>query len=121
MSIKVYHLAGLTSLERDELNSVGWDGSPRFRRYADVTCRGNKEAVIKSLLHGEYIVVAVVDTDSKDVAYEKTNHITSDWRENESVTAIPGVRARSTSVGDIMETESGEIYVVSHVGFTPLY
>jgi hypothetical protein len=51
----------------------------------------------------DYVHVATVDTDSKEVAFELTNNIDRAWHENHAVT--PRFKAsgcRSTSVGDVV-------------------
>ena len=59
--------------------------------------------------------VAEVDTNDLEKAFELTNHITSDWTQNEGVT--PHVsRPRSTSAGDIMEKD-GEQFLVAACGY----
>jgi hypothetical protein len=122
--IKVYHYKPLTKAEADRLNgpSGGWDSEPRFARYADITAAGfggNKNSIIKALLEGEYYAVAVVETDSKNLAFQLTNHVEDDWTANKQngITVLPGSH-RSTSNGDLMEdTETGDIFVVASFGF----
>jgi hypothetical protein len=59
---------------------------------------------------------ARVDTDDLDVAFEKTNHISAPWYDNEGVFCYDR-KARSTSVGDFMLMDDGTIYIVEGVGF----
>lgn len=128
MSIKVYHYGSLTQTERDELNGPngGWDSSPRFSRYADITGGfADTATVMKALLEGEYHAVAVVN-GGKDSAFASTQHISESWMEVaknasiHSVIVLPGDH-RSTSVGDIMEdTETGELFIVASCGFEKL-
>jgi hypothetical protein len=61
-----------------------------------------------------YTLVAIVDTDDLNKAYELTNHIDSDWYYNKGVTGIR--RTRSTSVGDMMILDN-KIYIVERMGF----
>ena len=62
--------------------------------------------------------VASVETDSLEYAYVMTNHIDHDWLSNRCVT--PHVdRARSTSMGDIMQMED-TYFVVQDIGFRKL-
>lgn len=118
---KVYHYNSLTKSEEKAINGPngGWDSTPRFARYADITSgHADLSVIFKALIEGEYHAVAVVDTDERDVAFMRTNHIESDWRENDTVTALPGEH-RSTSVGDIIEdTETGAMAIVAPMGFT---
>ena len=117
--IKVWHYSRLTDTEVKALNGPdgGWDSTPRFSRYADITGGlADLATTVKALLEGEYHAVAVVDGDKND-AFALTNHIEASWTENAGVTAIPGDH-RSTSVGDILEdTETGAMYSVAAMGF----
>lgn len=62
-----------------------------------------------------YELVAEVETDDLDKAFELTNHISRDWRTNASLRAMPAAR-RSTSVGDLLEKD-GRKYLVAMFGF----
>lgn len=64
----------------------------------------------------DYAKVAEVATDSLGEAFQLTNHIESDWTENEGVGAIHGGQ-RSSSVGDVFVLENGEAHLVASVGF----
>ena len=118
--LKIYHLAGLTKAEAKRLNSStgGWDSEPRFARHADITSFADPAQVAIALLEREYNLVAVVKATDPDDGFALTNHIDSDWRNNEGVVALPGEH-RSTSVGDIIVADS-VTYIVDKVGFTPL-
>jgi hypothetical protein len=61
-----------------------------------------------------YELVAAVDTDSVDVAFQQTNTIMHPWWENRDVAAFK--RARSTSVGDIVEV-NGKFWMVCMTGW----
>lgn len=62
-----------------------------------------------------HTLVAVVDTDDMNEAFMLTNHIDSDWLMNKKV--HPEVHsARSTSVGDLFETDNGN-FLVDGCGF----
>jgi len=67
----------------------------------------------------KYVAVAKVDTDKLEVAWEKTNHIDDDWRENEEVTVLHAARYRSSMVGDVFEKDE-KFYVVAPIGFGEL-
>lgn len=61
--------------------------------------------------------VAVVEADNKDQVFSCTNHVYSNWTDNagvESFTENP----RSTSVGDVIEDESGVRWMVAFSGWT---
>jgi len=49
----------------------------------------------------EFELVARVDTDNLDKAFELTNHIDCEWWDNEGVELVK--ESRSTSVGDVIE------------------
>lgn len=61
-------------------------------------------------------VAMLADVPSLDAAFEATNHIDSDWTKGDGVVMLPSGPARSTSVGDMMETEDG-LFVVAPAGF----
>jgi hypothetical protein len=119
--LKIYHLAGLTKAEAKRLNSStgGWDSEARFARYADITSFADSAQIVTALLEREYNLVAVVDSTNLDDGFTSTNHIESDWRENDDVTALPGEH-RSTSVGDLIVSEDEVTYIVDRFGFNRL-
>jgi len=49
----------------------------------------------------EYRPVAAVEADDIEEVFNKTNHIDTDWADNDGVIPI-GAKARSTSVGDVV-------------------
>ena len=61
-------------------------------------------------------LVANVDTNDLNKAFSLTNHIETDWRENEGVTFVGKFNSRSTSVGDVFELD-GVRHVVAACGF----
>lgn len=120
MTIKVYHLNHLTSEERNRLNGSdgGWDSEPRFSRYANITSGFSKKFALNvgfALSAGEYHEAAIVDTTDLDDAFALTNHIESDWAENDGVEALTEKR-KSSSVGDVFERD-GSFYIVAPMGF----
>ncbi len=119
--LKIYHLKGLTKAEAKRLNGStgGWDSEPRFARYADITSFADSAQIVTALLEREYNLVAVVDSANLDDGFTSTNHIESDWQENDNVTALPG-RHRSTSVGDLIVSADDVTYVVEGTGFAKL-
>lgn len=122
--IKVFHNV-LTESERTRLNGPdgGWDSEPRFSRYANVTCFGDAEHARPAWNHGDYTHVADVDTTDLEEAYKLTNHIMSDWQDNDGVEAVGDAKegAKSSSMGDVLaiKTEAGywELFVVASFGF----
>jgi len=67
----------------------------------------------------EFTYVADVElpdlNDAQDVAYRLTNHIDTDWTENEEVIVFTD-NPRSTSVGDVMQI-GNRYWEVAMVGF----
>jgi len=69
---------------------------------------------------GDFALVATVATQSLDEAFERTNSIDCPWQENEGVVVAPGgERARSTSIGDVMQLADGTYMKVAPAGFEP--
>lgn len=66
-----------------------------------------------------YKRIAAVASSDLDVAWEKTNHIDSDWTENREVRLLDKNPQRSSMVGDVF-VKDGEAFMVMHVGFKPL-
>ena len=120
--LKVYHLNILDDAEaRKELNDAvtgGWSSQPRFTRYADITTLGDLTQAALAWLVGEYTCVAHVDDWALDDAFRLTNHIDCSWTDNDKVTEInAGLSKRSTSVGDIIQTGNGKLFMVARQGF----
>lgn len=67
---------------------------------------------------GRLYLAAIVDTDEPRIAYYFTQHLGMDWFEHPNVTTV--VRSRSTSVGDVLETEDGRLLLVAPFGFTEI-
>lgn len=86
--------------------------SPKIRSSFDPDFPTKKDEV------KDYSLVAAVDTDDLDEAYYLTNHIDHSWYENKGVTVY--VESRSTSVGDVLVTNDGTMYIVAMIGFTVL-
>lgn len=63
----------------------------------------------------EFTLIAEVQTDDLEKAYELTNNITHPWTENAGVKFLGGF-PRSTSVGDVAE-RNGKFHAVAHCGF----
>lgn len=64
----------------------------------------------------DFTLVAKVQTDDLDVAFEKTNTIEKPWWENEGVEAF-ATRVRSASVGDMLVDAEGKKHLVASFGF----
>lgn len=63
----------------------------------------------------DYELVALVTCDELGMTFQLTNHIDYDWWENEGVELIK--ESRSTSVGDVVEDEKGQVWVCASVGW----
>lgn len=63
-------------------------------------------------------LAAIVDTDDPEQAYHLTQHVDADWYDHPAVTTV--VRSRSTSIGDVLETEDGRLLLVASFGFREL-
>lgn len=72
----------------------------------------------------EFVLVATVDTDSKSVAFAKTNNVEWSWTQNDGVTfyadnlpeGSPTDGCRSTSVGDVLHV-GDKLFLVDMIGF----
>ena len=112
MKITIKHLE---TADRDNplARDVRFDGS-----------RGNAAAIAALRKAGAFRTVAILDADNLDEAFARTNSIDRPWTENEAAALADAVKAaggcRSTSVGDILETETAA-FMVDPVGFTKLH
>ncbi|MBL7163237.1 MAG: hypothetical protein ISS57_11570 [Anaerolineales bacterium] len=66
----------------------------------------------------EYHLVARIKAKNIEEAYAKTQHIDNAWHDNPDVETIRF--SRSTSIGDVIQDESGRFWVVASFGFTEL-
>ena len=71
----------------------------------------------------DYKMVAVVEADDIDGAFQDTNHIVSDWQDSESVICLFGkANNRSTSVGDIVvDMDTQERYLCASFGWSKIF
>ena len=65
-----------------------------------------------------YQIVAHVEAKNMEEAYIKTQHLERAWHHNRGVKAIQ--MSRSTSVGDVIQDEQGEFWVVAATGFVKI-
>jgi len=73
---------------------------------------------LPEMVREDYKLVALVDSESFEHAFEKTNTISCSWWKNPEVTPqFDGSGCRSTSVGDVMEAEDGTFLLVANIGF----
>lgn len=63
----------------------------------------------------DFLLVAEVDSNNVEDIYVLTNHIDQAWWNNLGVKKI--VESRSTSIGDVVVLESGDIYVCRTLGW----
>lgn len=114
--IEVFHL-------NDELffNGKEIDSSSLDKRYYNANIGLNPErqsqAVIELFNEGYYTLVAKVDTNELEHAWQQTNNIDDSWTKNPNVEAmIP--ESRSSKVGDVMKDSNGTYHIVASIGFT---
>lgn len=118
---KVFHYRYLSKDEAAQLNKVGWEGLERGGRYLEVTAFADEAAVRKGWELGEYEKVAKVRSEDLDEVYFLTNSITDYWGKNDEVTVRFGSTGeRSTSVGDLIQKDTGEMFLVRGCGFKQL-
>ncbi len=65
-----------------------------------------------------YQKVAHVQAKNMEEAYLKTQHLETAWWHNRGVQAIQ--MSRSTSVGDVIQDEQGELWAVAATGFVKI-
>lgn len=88
-----------------------------------------KSWALNSLLHlgiggfrphkHDYKMVATVECGSLGEVFRLTNHINHSWTENEGVFAV-SEKVRSTSVGDVVIDEGGNLFVCASCGWEQL-
>ncbi len=59
----------------------------------------------ESLTLDDYTLVAEIDTNDVNKAYELSQNINDLWTTHKGVTPLKGLKLRSTSVGDIVEID----------------
>ena len=114
--VTVYHLDNDKFLNK---NRTGFISDALQKIYLDVTVLGNAEAIRNAIaiVPDAYRKVARVQTTDLDEAFMLTNHIEHSWTENEKV-GVYADRVRSTSVGDLIEDENNQWWIVASCGFT---
>lgn len=65
----------------------------------------------------DYELVAYVETNDREKAFELTNHIDCEWWKNEGVKCLK--KTRSTSVGDVLEMQ-GQLFRCESAGWVEL-
>jgi hypothetical protein len=67
----------------------------------------------------DFELIATVETDDLEHAFERTNTIEHYWGENEEVEILVDRGCRSSSVGDVFEL-NGEAHQVASCGFVKI-
>lgn len=118
-TLRIHHLNIIaTKADHDEVNRIGWVG--KFALHADITFGDAGKAEV-AYSEGAYKAVADFCTDSLDVVFERTQNLTADGWIARHLGQKYVIRARSTSVGDIIENlDTGEFHMVAGCGFERL-
>ena len=86
--------------------------NPRFLDYQD---NHNRVAPPTTPIATVRVPDGLTGEEALSWAYGRTQHIDNAWWNNDDVL----LHVRSTSVGDLLEDEDGDCYVVERVGFRP--
>lgn len=110
----VFHVH-LSAADIMEINAAGWD-SPVGRIYHSAVYKGEYRG---AFVTGRIVPVAKVRANGINAVFPLTNTIDGPWQFNEQVTPLGDakVSARSTSVGDLIRDEAGDLYRVADFGF----
>ena len=65
----------------------------------------------------DYKLVAIVDCEEFGDTFRLTNHIDTEWWNNKEVECIGEETHRSTSVGDLVEDEDGNLHLCASIGW----
>jgi hypothetical protein len=63
----------------------------------------------------QYKLVAIVECDALGSTFPLTNHIDREWWLNDGVQLVE--ESRSTSIGDVVEDENGQVFLCCSVGW----
>ena len=118
LMVKVYHL------KEEELGikkPISWKNVDDIYFDAVMGTRDQAQinAVTKLFLQGKYLLVAQVNTNNLNVALVQTNDMRDYWCKNMGVESF-SPNCRCSNVGDILEDEIGNFYVISATGFNKL-
>jgi hypothetical protein len=92
--------------------TVWHNPNPTFRNLSD------KEIFDLRVGSLRFVEVATVEADTVEDVYRLSQNIEDSWLTNPGVTPAKGVtRARSTSVGDVIEDDSLGFFAVQSFGF----
>lgn len=113
MKFSVYHLTVPRSMQVQSrvpmVDDIMFGFDPLSRLHAIIEMWSKPDTL--------YVKVADVETDDLEDVFRATNHIDRPWTENKEVTALFSVRARSTSVGDVIVDATGNKFFVDSCGF----
>lgn len=107
--IKIHQIQ-LTEAQIDIINTDGHDAVPAQSAKLAVSFFGADK--FKAENFAFYTEAFQVHTDDKDLAFEYTNL----WN-NQYFVEVIGDRNHSTSVGDILELDNGDFFMVCNFGF----
>ena len=110
--IKIHQIQ-LTEAQIDLINADGHDAVPAQSAKLAVSFFGADK--FKAENFAFYTEAFRVHTDDKDLAFEYTNL----WNNQYFVEEI-GDRNHSTSVGDILEMDNGDFFMIDPFGFTQI-
>ena len=95
---------------------VGHINRDRYREFLQAGGGFGGPGVLPSY-PADYEMVAVVDGEDVDMAFQLTNHIDHAWWENSGVTLIGEPQHRSTSVGDVVVMGDGRVLRCASCGW----
>ena len=110
--IKIHQIQ-LTEAQVALINADGHDAVPAQSAKLAVSFFGADK--FKAENFAFYTEAFQVHTDDKDLAFEYTNL----WN-NQYFVEVIGDRNHSTSVGDILEMDNGEFFMIDPCGFTQI-
>lgn len=88
----------------------------------------NPLAPLHPTTQGPFTYVGTIEATSLENAFERSQHglvlegesPEKAWHERPGVTLLPGEAPRSTSVGDLLVTDGGDVYLVEPTCFSPV-
>tara|TARA_R110000823_G_scaffold314047_1_gene442373 strand:+ start:202 stop:549 length:348 start_codon:yes stop_codon:yes gene_type:complete len=110
--IKIHQIQ-LTEAQIDLINAEGHDAVPAQKAKLAVAFFGAEK--FKAEDFAFYSEAFQVHTDNMDLAFEYTNL----WN-NQYFVEVIGDRNHSTSVGDILEMDNGDFFMIDPCGFTQI-
>ena len=112
--IKIHQIQ-LTEAQVNLINADGHDAVPAQSAKLAVSCFGAEK--FESENFAFYTEAYQVHTDDKNLAFEVTNL----WEDkSRHFVEVIGDRGYSTSIGDILEMDNGEFFMVEPCGFAQI-